>query len=131
VFLREQGSVDRASELETRAAGICQANAKGPTAPAEGVHRVGNGVTAPVPLTRGEPQYSDEARAAKLQGTVVAQVVIGADGSVHDAQVIRELGLGLDENALEAISQWRFKPGRLDGQPVSVTATIEVNYRLL
>jgi TonB family protein len=131
VFLREQGSVDRASELETRAAGICQANAKGPTAPAEGVHRVGNGVTAPVPLTRGEPQYSDEARAAKLQGTVVAQVVIGADGSVHDAQVIRELGLGLDENALEAISQWRFKPGRLDGQPASVTATIEVNYRLL
>jgi periplasmic protein TonB len=50
---------------------------------------------------------------------------------VQEPRVVRGLGLGLDENAIEAVSQWQFKPGTRDGQPVKVAATIEVNYRLL
>jgi TonB family protein len=82
-------------------------------------------------VQKPEPEYSEEARAARLQGTVVVQVVIGTDGLAHDARILRGLGLGLDEDAIEAISQWQFKPGTKDGQPVKVAATIEVNYRLL
>jgi len=58
-------------------------------------------------------------------------VVIGLDGLAHDARILSGLGLGLDEQAVEAIQQWRFKPGLKDGQPVPVAATIEVNWRLL
>jgi len=57
--------------------------------------------------------------------------VIGAYGVAHESHVLRGVGLGLDENALEAISQWQFKPATKDGQPVPVAATIEVNFRLL
>ena len=61
----------------------------------------------------------------------MVRVVIGIDGTPQEALIVRGLGLGLDEMALEAINQWRFKPGTRDGQPVPVAATIEVNFRLL
>lgn len=82
------------------------------------------------PVKRPEPEYSDEARGALLQGTVVLRVVVGTDGLVHDAQVVRGIGLGLDENAIEAVNQWQFQPASKDGQPVKVVAAIEVNFRL-
>jgi protein TonB len=82
------------------------------------------------PVKRPEPEYSDEARGALLQGTVVLRVVVGTDGLVHDAQVVRGIGLGLDENAIEAVNQWQFQPGSKDGRSVKVVATIEVNFRL-
>jgi len=130
-FLNEQGREGDAGALKSRAAAIRKANAKpAPALPAD-VYRVGKGVSAPAPIQRGEPVYSEEARVAKLQGTVVVQVVIGTDGRAHEAHILRGLGLGLDENAVEAISRWQFKPGEKDGQPVKVAATIEVNYRLL
>jgi TonB family protein len=75
--------------------------------------------------------YSEEARAARYQGTVVVATTIGTDGTAQNMQVIRGLGLGLDEKALQAISQWKFQPGTKEGQPVPVMATIEVNFRLL
>jgi len=87
--------------------------------------------TAPRPIHSPEPEYSEEARLAKYQGTVVVAVKIGVDGTAQDMRVIRGLGLGLDEKALQAISQWYFKPGAKDGEPVTVMATIEVNFRLL
>jgi TonB family protein len=93
--------------------------------------RVGAGVTAPMLVSKVEPDYSEEARAAKYQGTVVVAVTIATDGTAQDMRVVRGLGLGLDEKALQAISQWKFKPGAKDGQPVAVMATIEVNFRLL
>lgn len=129
-FLRRQGRADQAGELEVRASAIQRANAGPARATPAGAYRVGHDVLTPSPVQRVEPQYSDEARAALLQGTVVVQVVIGTDGLTHDARILRGLGLGLDENALEAISQWRFKPGVKDGNSVKVAATIEVNYRL-
>jgi protein TonB len=62
---------------------------------------------------------------------VVLAVVVGADGFIQDARVLRGLGLGLDENAVAAIRQWEFSPGMKEGQPVPVAATVEVNYRLM
>lgn len=96
-----------------------------------GVFRVGNGVAAPVVIHKTEPEYTEEARAAHYQGTVVLRVEVGPDGDAHNIKVIRSLGLGLDEKAIEAVSQWKFRPGMKDGVPVPVVAMIEVNFRLL
>jgi TonB family protein len=128
-FLRAQGSEDLASDFDARAAAIRTTHAT-PTLP-PGVYHVGKGVSAPSVAQKVDPEYSEEARAARLQGTVVVEVVIGADGIPHDPRVVRGLGLGLDENAVEAINQWQFKPGVKDGEPAKVAATIEVNFRLL
>ena len=96
-----------------------------------GVYRIGGGVSAPVPTFRPEPEYSEEARAAKWQGAILLQVVIDPSGVPQSIQVVRPLGLGLDQKAIEAVQKWRFKPGFKDGQPVPVMANIEVNFRLL
>jgi len=95
-----------------------------------GAYHVGGGVTAPRVLYAPEPEFSDEARKAKFQGTVVLWCVVGTDGRTHENRVYRSLGMGLDEKAMEAIRDWRFEPGRKDGVPVAVQITIEVNFRL-
>jgi len=96
-----------------------------------GVYRVGGGVTSPSLLYKKEPEYSEEARKAKYQGTVLLYVEVDASGKATNIKVQRSLGLGLDEKAIEAVRQWKFKPGYKDGKPVTVAATIEVNFRLL
>ena len=96
-----------------------------------GAYRIGGGVSAPQLLFKVEPEYSEEARKAKFQGTVVLYIVVDEKGLPRDVKVVRPLGLGLDEKALEAVTKWRFKPGYKDGRPVAVVATIEVNFRLL
>ena len=96
-----------------------------------GVYRVGGGVSAPVLLSKTEPEYSEEARKAKHQGTVMLYVQIDTSGHATHIQVIKSLGLGLDEKAIEAVNKWKFSPGKKDGKPVTVEATIEVNFRLL
>jgi TonB family protein len=96
-----------------------------------GAFRIGGGVSAPSVLSKIEPEYSEEARKAKWQGTVVVSVIVDELGRPRNVRVLRSLGLGLDQKAVEAVSQWRFKPGLKDGKPVPVMATIEVNFRLL
>jgi len=96
-----------------------------------GVFKVGGGVTAPSLLYKVEPEYSEEARKAKYQGTVVLYVEVDPNGHAVNPRVIRSLGLGLDEKAMEAVRKWRFKPGYKDGHAVTVAAQIEVNFRLL
>jgi len=96
-----------------------------------GVFRVGGGVTAPSLLFKKEPEYSEEARKAKYQGTVLLYIEVDPSGKVTNIKVVRSLGLGLDEKAMEAVRQWKFKPGYKDGKAVTVAATIEVNFRLL
>ncbi len=96
-----------------------------------GAYRIGGGVSPPSVLTKVEPEYSEEARKAKWQGTVVLQLVVDEHGMPKDMRVTRSLGLGLDAKAMEAVAKWRFKPGLKDGKPVPVIATIEVNFRLL
>ncbi|HKW99424.1 MAG TPA: TonB family protein [Bryobacteraceae bacterium] len=131
-FLREQGRDKEANELFVEAMNTQEAVAAAAAKPTrDGVYRVGNGVQAPGVLQKVDPSYTDEARAAKLSGTVILSVEIGTDGLAHNARVMRGLGLGLDESAMDAISQWHFRPGLKDNQPVTVAATIEVNFRLL
>lgn len=96
-----------------------------------GAYRIGGGVSAPSVLSKVEPEYSEEARKAKWQGTVVLQLVVDDQGRPQNLKVLRSLGLGLDQKAIEAVEKWRFKPGMKDGKPVPVMATIEVNFRLL
>lgn len=96
-----------------------------------GVYRIGGGVSAPQLVFKVEPEYSEEARKAKFQGTVVLYVVVDEKGYPRDLKVVRPLGLGLDQKAIEAVQKWRFKPGLKDGKPVPVAAQIEVNFRLL
>ena len=96
-----------------------------------GVYRIGHDVSAPLLIKKVEPEYSEEARKAKFQGTVVLLVEIWPDGRAHNIQIRQSLGLGLDQRAIQAVQQWWFEPGRKDGVPVKVAATIEVNFRLL
>ncbi len=96
-----------------------------------GVYKIGGGVSAPSLVFKVEPEYSEEARKAKFQGTVVLYVEVDENGKPRNLRVVRPLGLGLDEKAIEAVQKWRFRPGYKDGKPVAVAATIEVNFRLL
>jgi protein TonB len=96
-----------------------------------GAYRIGGGVSAPAVLFKVEPEYSEEARKAKWQGTVVLSLVVDENGKAQGIKVVRSLGLGLDQKAIEAVEKWRFKPGMKDGKSVPVIATIEVNFRLL
>jgi TonB family protein len=101
------------------------------TADREQAVKIGKSVTPPRLESKIEPQYSENARIAKYQGTVVAKVEIGSDGFVHSISIQRGLGLGLDAKAAEAIVRWKFKPAEQNGQPVAMQATIEVNFHLL
>lgn len=89
-----------------------------------------NGVSTPRVLHKTDPEYTREARDAKIQGTVVVRTEIHPDGRAHNTHVERPLDPGLDRKAMDAISQWEFEPGKKDGKPVAVAATIEVNFRL-
>jgi TonB family protein len=96
-----------------------------------GAYRIGGGVSPPSVILKVEPEYSEEARKAKFQGTVILFVVVDEKGNPRELKVIRPLGLGLDQKAIEAVEKWKFRPGMKDGKPVAVQATIEVNFRLL
>ena len=95
-----------------------------------GAYRVGGGVSGPRLTFSPDPEYSEEARKAKFQGTCVLWVVVGADGKPRDIRVARTLGLGLDEKAIEAVKTWRFEPGKKDDKPVATMINVEVTFRL-
>jgi periplasmic protein TonB len=95
-----------------------------------GAYRVGGGVSAPKALYAPDPEYSEEARKAKYQGTVVLWLVVDANGRPQQIRVQRALGMGLDEKAIEAVRLWKFDPARKDGQAVPVMINVEVNFRL-
>ena len=99
-------------------------------APPPGVVRPGPGVIAPTIIRRVEPQFTDEARAAKYQGTVVLEVIVRADGTPNVTRVVRAVGLGLDESAINAVRQWRFRPAMHDGQAVDIMLNVEVSFNL-
>jgi TonB family protein len=87
--------------------------------------------TPPSVLSKVDPAYTEEARAAKIEGTVVLSVLVGKDGVARDVQVDQGLDPGLDANAIIAVQQWRFQPGTRYGEAVDVKAKIQVNFRLL
>jgi protein TonB len=96
-----------------------------------GLYHVGGGVSAPVALNNVEAEFSDEARRAKYQGVCLISLIVDAQGNPQNPRVIRALGMGLDEKALEAVRQYKFRPAMKDGKtPVAVMITVEVNFRL-
>ena len=88
-------------------------------------YRPGAATVPPILLTRSEPSYTEEALIARLQGTVRLSAVIDEEGTPHDIHVLRPLGLGLDEKAVEAVSGWRFKAAIRDGRPVALPTEID------
>ncbi|HWD00381.1 MAG TPA: energy transducer TonB [Candidatus Sulfopaludibacter sp.] len=97
----------------------------------EGVSAIGGSVSKPIAIYAPEPEYSDEGRRARLQGTVIVELVVDPSGKTRDPKVVKSLGLGLDEQALKAVATWRFKPALKDGKPVAVMADIYVGFHLL
>jgi TonB family protein len=94
-----------------------------------GVYHPGNGVSAPQVIYAPDPEFSDEAQRAKYQGICVVSVIADAQGNPQHVHVIRPLGMGLDEKAVEAVRQYKFRPATLQGHPVPVEVNIEVNFR--
>lgn len=95
-----------------------------------GLYHVGGGVSAPQLVYSVDPEFSDEARRAKYQGVCVVSLIVDAQGNPQRVAVVRHLGMGLDEKAVEAVKQYKFKPATLQGKPVPVEVNIEVNFRI-
>jgi TonB family protein len=95
-----------------------------------GVFRVGGGVSAPKALDTPDPEYSEEARKAKYQGTCILWLIVDQSGRPQQIKVARSLGMGLDQKAVEAVQHWKFEPALKDGHPVAVQINVEVNFRL-
>jgi TonB family protein len=131
-LLKHMGRTDEGAAMAARAEEVRQTAGRNQPKPqvADGVYRVGAGISAPMVLYKTQPQYTQEARAGKIQGTTVLYAEIGTDGLAHNVKVQRSLEPGLDQQAIDALSQWQFKPGQKDGQDVTVAATIEINFRL-
>jgi TonB family protein len=95
------------------------------------LHKAGeNGITAPKGVYMPEPEYTDQARRKKINGTVLLSMVVAADGTVRDPAVTRSLDKGLDKQAIETVKKWKFEPATKDGQPVAVRIDVEVSFRI-
>jgi TonB family protein len=96
-----------------------------------GVYNAGNGITSPIRLTSVDPEYSEEARRAKTTGSVTLSFVVNTQGKAEDIQIVKSLGMGLDQKAIEAVQQWTFLPGKNNGVPVRVRASAQLIFHLL
>jgi periplasmic protein TonB len=95
-----------------------------------GVFKVGGGISAPQPVATPDPEYTEQARIAKTQGTCILWLIVDDQGRPRDIRVVRGLGFGLDAKAIEAVKQWKFQPAMKDGRPVNVQISVEVGFRL-
>ena len=95
-----------------------------------GPKRIGGGVSAPVLIYSVEPEFSEEARKAKVAGNVLVNLWVDTSGNPSHVKVIRGVGMGLDEKALEAVRQYKFKPAMENGKPVLVELNVEVNFQI-
>jgi protein TonB len=96
-----------------------------------GVMHIGGGVSKPIVLYQVEPEFSEEARKAKFSGNVEVYLWVDTDGKPSHIRVVRGVGMGLDEKAVEAVRQYRFRPAMKDGKPVQVDLYVEVNFQIL
>ena len=85
---------------------------------------------APEPIRRVQPEYTASARAAKIEGAVVFDCIIDANGNLKILRVVRSIGYGLDQSAYTALQQWRFRPAVIGGKPASSRMNIEVRFTL-
>ena len=130
--LFEIGADYQVVEEPGNAAGLFGAPTPAPLQPLPaGASRPGNGVSQPKLITKVPPKYTKEASRAKIEGTVTLRIVVSAEGRATQIEVVKSLDPGLDQEAINAVEQWRFEPGQKDGKPVAVLASIEVNFRIL
>jgi TonB family protein len=92
---------------------------------------IAGSMSAPVLVKKVAPEYTEQARRARVQGTSMLYVRITPAGKATEIHILRRLGMGLDQKAIEAVKLWEFHPGMKGGHPVTVEATIEVNFKLL
>ncbi len=95
-----------------------------------GLRKIGGGVSEPVVLYSPDPEFSEEARKAKVSGNVIVYLQVDTNGRPTHVHVIRGIGLGLDEKAVEAVRQYKFKPAMENGHPVAVEMNVEVNFQI-
>jgi TonB family protein len=95
-----------------------------------GLMSVGGGVSAPQVIHSVDPEFTDAARQAKYEGAVSIQLIVDRQGNPENIQVVRHLGMGLDEKAIEAVRQYKFRPAMFQGKPVPVQMVINVNFHL-
>ncbi len=114
-----------------RGTGIGSGAGSGVGGSASGIFELGKGVTPPELASSVEPEYSEEARKARFNGMVELSIVVNTDGVPEQIHVVKSVGMGLDEKAMEAVQKWRFRPGKNKGVPVKTRATVDVNFRML
>jgi TonB family protein len=125
------GDIEAPPGPAARGSGTGPVDGAGPGTGDGGVYTLGGGVTMPQVLQQTTPSYTDDAIKSKVQGVIVLQLVIRKDGTVDNFKVLRGLGYGLEEKAIQEIAtNWKFRPGTLKGRPVDVLATIEVTFNL-
>ena len=93
-------------------------------------HEPERNVTPPHAIFMPEPEYSEQARKKKINGTVLLSLTVTVDGTTRDIKVVKGVGYGLDEKAVAAVSRWKFSPALKDGQPIEKEITVEVAFRL-
>ncbi len=95
-----------------------------------GLRKIGGGVSEPILVYKVDPEFSEEARKAKFMGIVLVNLVVDQNGMPQNVHLLRGVGMGLDEKAIEAVKQYRFKPARENGKPVPVQLNVEVNFQI-
>lgn len=95
-----------------------------------GLRKIGGGVSTPVVIYQVEPEFSEEARKAKFMGVVLVNLIVDAQGRPQNVHTLRGVGMGLDDKAVEAVKQYRFKPAMEGGKPVPVELNVEVNFQI-
>ncbi len=101
-----------------------------PPAPVNEIVRYTGAMTRPVQLSGRQPRYSEVARRAGVQGTVILEAVIDKKGRVSNVRILKGLPMGLDTEAVAAVQDWVFEPAKLDGRPMSVYYTLTVNFQI-
>ena len=94
------------------------------------VYQVGGSVIPPVAIHTADPKYSKQARKAKFSGQVVVSIIVGTDGEPHNVHILRGAGMGLDEEAMKAVKQYKFKPAMQNGKPVAVYVNVQVDFQI-
>jgi protein TonB len=95
-----------------------------------GVYSIGAGVRAPKVLVQVDPEFSEEARKQKFSGNVLVRLIVDEQGNPSHVRVLRGVGLGLDEKAVEAVRQYKFRPATKDGKPVKVELSVDVRFEI-
>lgn len=108
----------------------CPENLSTTTFDGHSIYRAGSAVKVPVLTFQPDAEFSDEARRKHYQGVCIIALIVDPKGNPQNAHVIRALGMGLDQKAMEAVRRYRFKPATFDGKPVPVLITVEIDFHL-